>query len=78
MDLEKAYDTVPREMVMATPRWMGLQEAEVRLMKEMYEGTKGRVLVGPGMSEEFNVSIGLRQGSTLSQLHVHHGDGADK
>ena len=29
---------------------------------------KGRVLVGPGMSEEFSVNIGLRQGSTLSPL----------
>ena len=25
VDLEKAFDTVPREMVMATLRWMGVQ-----------------------------------------------------
>ena len=30
VDLEKAFDTVPREMVMATLRWMGVPEAEVR------------------------------------------------
>ena len=35
VDLEKAFDTVPREMVMATLRWMGVPEAEVR----MVEGT---------------------------------------
>ena len=29
---------------------------------------KGRVLVGPGMSEVFSVNIGLRQGSALSPL----------
>ena len=29
---------------------------------------KGRVLVGPGMSEEFSMNIGLRQRSTLSPL----------
>ena len=34
----------------------------------MYKETKGRVLVGPGMSDEFSVSIGLRQGSTISRL----------
>ena len=32
VDLEKAYDTVPREMVMATVRWMGVPEAEARMV----------------------------------------------
>ena len=38
--------------------------------KEFYsiKGTKGRVLVGPGMSEEWRVSVGLRQGNALSPL----------
>ena len=45
--VEKAVDTVPREMVMATPRWMGVPEAEVRLVERMYKGTKGGVLVDP-------------------------------
>ena len=66
--LKKAYDTVPREIVMATLRWMVMAEAEVRLVEGMYKGTKGRFLVGPGMSEEFNVNIGVRQGSSLSPL----------
>ena len=33
VDLEKAFDTVPREMVMATLRWMGIPEAEVRMVE---------------------------------------------
>ena len=53
VDLEKAYDTVPREMVMATVRWMGVPEAEARMVEAMYERTKGRVVVGSGLSEEF-------------------------
>ena len=28
VDLEKAYDTVPREMVTASVRWVGAPEAE--------------------------------------------------
>ena len=36
VDLEKAYETVPREIVMATLRWMGVPEAEVRLVDGMY------------------------------------------
>ena len=34
----------------------------------MYKGTDGRVLVGSGMSEELNMNISLRQGSSLSPL----------
>ena len=35
----------------------------VRLVKGMYEKTTARVVVGEGASEEFEVNIGLRQGS---------------
>ena len=51
VDLEKAYDTVPREMVMATVRWMGVPEAEARMVEAMYERTKGRVVVGSRLSK---------------------------
>ena len=68
VDLEKAFDTVPREMVMATLLWMGVPEAEVRMVEGMYEKTTARVVVGEGASEEFEVTIGLRQGSVLSPL----------
>ena len=68
VDLEKAFDTVPREMVMATLRWMGVPEAEVRMVEGTYENTTARVVVGEGASEEFEVKIGLRQGSVLSPL----------
>ena len=53
VDLEKAFDTVPREMVMATLRWMGVPEAEVRMVEGTYEKTTARVVVGEGASEEF-------------------------
>ena len=68
VDLEKAFDTVSREMVMATLGWLGVPEAEVRMVEATYEQTNGRVLIGAGMSEQFSVNIGLRQGSALSPL----------
>ena len=67
-DLEKAFDTVPREMVMATLRWMRVPEAEVRMVEGTYEKTTARVLVGEGASKKFEVKNGLRQGSVLSTL----------
>ena len=50
VDLEKAFDTVPREMVMAPLRWMGVPEAEVRMVEGMHEKTTSRVVVGGGAS----------------------------
>ena len=68
VDLVKAFDTVLREMVMATLRWMGVPEAEVRMVEGTYEKTTARVVVGEGASDEFEVMNGLRQGSVLSPL----------
>ena len=68
VDLEKDFDTVPIEMVMATKRWMRVPEAKVRMVEGSHEKTTSRVVVGKGASEEFEVKIGLRQGSVLSPL----------
>ena len=38
------------------------------MVEAMYENTKARVVVGSGMSNEFQVNIGLRQYSALSPL----------
>ena len=62
VDLEKAFDTIPREMVIL--RWMEVPEAELGLVEGMYKGMKGRVLICPEMSE----TLVLMQGSTLSPL----------
>ena len=53
VDPVKAFDTVPREMVMATLRWMGVPEAEVRMVESMYEMTTARVVVGERASRSF-------------------------
>ena len=66
VDLEKAFDTVPRDMVMVTLRW--IPEAEMMMVEGMYEKTTARVVVGVRASEGFEVKIGLRQGSVLSPL----------
>ena len=55
-------------MVMATLRWMGVPEAEVRMVEGTYEKTTARVVVGERASDAFGVKIGLRQGSVLSPL----------
>ena len=66
--LEKIFDTVPRDMVMAMLRWMGVPEGEGRTVEGMYEKTTAIVVVREGASDEFEVKIGLRHGSVLSPL----------
>ena len=39
VDLEKAFDTIPRELAFAVMRWMEVGEAEVRMIEEMYKKT---------------------------------------
>ena len=46
VDMEKAFDTVPREMVMAMLWWTGVPEAEVEMVEGTYEKTTPRVVVG--------------------------------
>ena len=75
IDLEKAYDTVPRDMAMATLRWMGVPEAEVRMVKGTYDETKG-TLYRPAISEEFRVDVGLRKGRALKTIGRESGGGS--
>ena len=50
IDLEKAFDTPPREVVMATLLCMGIPEDEGGMVASTYEMTTGRVVVGEGAS----------------------------
>ena len=68
VDLEKAFDTLPREIEIATLHWMGVLETEVRMVDDMYEKKTSRVVVGEGASEKFEDNTGLRQYSVLSPL----------
>ena len=66
IDLEKAYDRVPREEVWNCLRLKKVDEKYIRLVQDMYEGSKTRVSCAAGDTEDFRVTVGLHQGSTLS------------
>ena len=46
----------------------GLAELLVQAVTSLYEGSRTKVRVGSGTSEEFDVRIGVHQGSVLSPL----------
>ena len=68
VDLEKAFDRVPRRVLEWAMRKRGIPEAMVRAVMSLYEGAKTRVRVGLELSEEFEVKVGVHQGSALSPL----------
>ena len=49
-------------------RKFGADEWIVRLVQGMYSNARSRVRVGEGYSEEFDVKVGVHQGSVLSSL----------
>ena len=49
-------------------RKKGLSEVIVRAVMGLYDGAKTRVRVGSAYSEEFEVKVGVHQGSVLSPL----------
>ena len=58
VDLEKAFDRVPRKVIWWALRKLGVDEWIVRLVQGMYSNARSRVRVGEGYSEEFEVKVG--------------------
>ena len=67
-DLVKAFDRVPRKVLWWAMRKVGVEEWIVRLVQAMYNNARSRVRVGSEYSEEFEVGVGVHQGSVLSPL----------
>ena len=66
VDLEKAYDKVPREEVWYCMRKSGLAEKYVRTVQHMQDDSTTAVKCAVGVTEGFEVKVGLHQGSHLS------------
>ena len=68
VDLEKAFDRVPREVTRWALRKLGVEEWLVRSVMCMYEDARTVVRTSVGETEPFEVKVGLHQGSILSPL----------
>ena len=67
VDPEKATDRIPQKVIWWALRKLGV-EWIVRLVQGMYTNAQSRVHVGEGYSEEFELKVGVHQGSVLSLL----------
>ena len=59
VDLEKAYDRVPREELWYCMRKSGIVEKYVQLIQDMYEGSETVVRCAVGTTESFKIKVGL-------------------
>ncbi|KAK3532192.1 hypothetical protein QTP86_009297 [Hemibagrus guttatus] len=66
VDLEKAYDRVPREELWYCMRKSEVAEKYVRVVQDMYERSMTVVRCAVCQTEKFKVEVGLHQGSALS------------
>ena len=66
IDLEKAYDRVPRREVWRCLREQGVTEKYVRLVKDTHEDGRTQVKTSTGVTGKITVRVGLHRGSSLS------------
>ena len=68
LDLKKAFDCVPREVIWWSLRRKGVLEREIKAIMKMYTNIEISVKVEYTRSESFDVKVGVHQGSILSPL----------
>uniref|UniRef100_A0A7I4Y565 Reverse transcriptase domain-containing protein n=1 Tax=Haemonchus contortus TaxID=6289 RepID=A0A7I4Y565_HAECO len=68
LDLEKAFDRVPRDVIWYALRQHGVPEELIEWVRILYTSPKSRVQTAAGTSAEFPISVGVHQGSALSPL----------
>ena len=68
IDLTKAYDSVPRELLWGLLLKYGVPSEMVEVVKSLHEGMEARVRVGGKLSDVIEVRNGLRQGCTMSPV----------
>jgi len=68
VDLEKAFDRVPREVIRWAMHKFGVEEWLASGVMSVYTGAKTVVRTVYGNSNGFQVKVGMHQGSALSPL----------
>ena len=62
VNLEKAFDRVPRSVLWGAIRKLGIDEWIVRLVKAMYDGETSRVRINGCFCERFEINVGVHKG----------------
>ena len=68
IDLEKAYDRVPRDLLWSVLKEYGISGRLLAAIRSLYNDCKSHVRINGSKSDSFGVRVGLRQGCVLSPL----------
>ena len=68
IDLKKAYERIPRSEVWNCLRLKGVAEKYIRVIQDMYRDSRTKVKCTAGLTDNFQVTVGLHQGSALRPL----------
>ena len=68
IDIEKAYDGIPRLALLAVLKRYGVSERLCQLISMLYNKTSARVRIGDEESDLFDIETGVKQGCILSTL----------
>uniref|UniRef100_A0AAQ6INE0 ribonuclease H n=1 Tax=Anabas testudineus TaxID=64144 RepID=A0AAQ6INE0_ANATE len=66
VDLEKAFDHVPRGILWEVLREYGIRDPLLRAIRSLYDRNRSLVCIAGSKSDLFTVHVGLRQGCPLS------------
>ena len=68
MDLKKAFDTVPRHLLFAKLKALGVEGKILNVIKDLYTSNSACIRIGDHMTESFNIESGVMQGSKLGPI----------
>ncbi|KAI5735070.1 hypothetical protein M8J77_013749 [Diaphorina citri] len=68
IDYEKAFDNVNHVKLVSILRSISIPQADIRLIEQLYWGQRGKVRTSAGLSEEFTIVKGVRQGCIISPI----------
>ena len=68
MDLSKAYDCIPHELLIAKLKCYGIENGSLRLLLDYLTNRKQRTKIGSSFSSWCDINTGVPQGSILGPL----------
>ena len=68
MDLEKAFDRVPRGVLWGVLREYGVSDPLIQAVRSLYDRCQSLVRIAGNKLDLFPVRVGLRQGCPLSPI----------
>jgi len=68
IDIQKAYDSVDRNLLWKVCRCYSISDKLIRLLKLLHSKTKAQVRIGGKLSEAFEIETGVMQGGIISPM----------